>query len=194
MLKRRHNEAEGSDPTRRKDDTQASVSMINTEYALASAASSMTIAPHAGLPETASPLKGASIERPRVIGTRVTIGPEWLVEAEEELRAFLENSDQESVIVSESTIEAAVSFLVACSASAPRPELAVGRKGQIAFDWWGDDDATLTAEVYSDGHAVFSALYEKTALRGRIDPTDPAMPLNTSGIRFALGEVFGAHN
>ena len=58
-------------------------------------------------------------------------------------------------------------FLKRLPAFAPRPEIGVGQRGQVAMDWIGDrPDETLTVELWPDGKIVYSAIFGAEIIHG----------------------------
>jgi hypothetical protein len=96
----------------------------------------------------------------------------WFSEAEAELldayeTASTDNWDDEgSDAMTKRAWNVAHRLLRAIDATAPKPEIGIGRRGQVMLDWLISDRNTLTVEVHSDGHCVYAALYGGPASRG----------------------------
>lgn len=73
----------------------------------------------------------------------------------------------------------------------PRPELGVGRKGQVTLDWWGTNDRTMTAEVHTAGRIIFATSGDDFPLRGAVQLSHDARevpPALLLGIRQVLND------
>ncbi len=120
----------------------------------------------------------------------------WLSEVERELlllkqEASADDWDGEaSLMMTDRAWQVARQLLHAIHAFAPRPSLGIGRRGQVALDWWGPDEKTLTVEIDKDGQIIFAALYgDDSVLRGRAAPSE-ITEFAPAAIEFALAQTF----
>lgn len=121
------------------------------------------------------------------------IGKSWLPKAEEELLAIGEGSyghsdDDGSPSVSPRAWQVARRLITLLAPEWPKPDIGVGRKGQITLDWWGPLNHTLTVEVHGDGRLVYAALFGEFDNHGTEDlvETDDHPP---AVIELALARV-----
>lgn len=94
-------------------------------------------------------------------------GPAWLSEALSELAEL--TPDEGDLPLMPQVRDTAVRMLKLFGVSTPRPDLGVGRNGQVTLDWWAPGPRALSLEVKAGGRIVFTTAGDDDfALRGAV--------------------------